>query len=110
MCSQLVLLTCTGPRGHHVIHGNLEEIDERTALVLSEKPVAKGTRLAIVCGLNRLRGVVEACLHDPLGFFIEVDLDFGSRWSQEWFTPEHLLTMLSKEPPKVFTRKIASGY
>jgi len=110
MCSQLVQLTCAGRHGRRVIHGNLEEINERTALVLSEKPVAKGTRLSIACGLNRLRGVVETCLHDQLGFFVAVDLDFNSRWYQEWFTPQHLLTILSKEPPQVFTRKIASGY
>lgn len=107
MCSQLVFLTFAGRKGRRGIPGNLEEINERTALVLAEGPVARGTQLTVQCGRSPLRGVVEACFPDPLGFFIEVDLDFGSRWSRAWFTPKHLLMMLSKRPPQVFTRKIA---
>ena len=114
MCSHLVTVTCSGHHGACVVGGNLEEIGEESAVVLAERRISRGTHVCIRCGINRLRGVVEACRNDALGFFVEVHLDRASRWSQDWFSPEHLL-MLGllfghKPSTKAITRKMASGY
>lgn len=75
---------------------NLEEISETSALLLSEYRIAPGTHLDIRCQTHHLHGVVEAAEEDEvLGYFLRIRLDFDSRWSEQWFKPEHLLTLWS---------------
>ena len=53
------------------VSGNLEEIGESSALVLTETKVRRGTKVAIRCKTRELKGVVESCtLHEGLGFFV----------------------------------------
>ena len=80
------------------IPGNLEEIGKRTALVLTEAQVPAGSRLHIACKSHVLRGMAKSCrFHSGLGYLVEVRLAPASRWSREWFAPEHLVTFREEQ-------------
>lgn len=92
-CSELVSLIRVRHNGFtESIPGNLEEIGERMAMVLTESAVPLGSRVHIVCKSNVLRGVAKSCRFDQaLGYLIEVRLVPASFWSPDWFVPEHLV-------------------
>jgi len=76
------------------IPGNLEEIAECRALVLTECPVPVASRVHIACRTHVLRGTTKSCEYDPvLGYYIEMELAPASRWSRAWFSPQHLVTL-----------------
>jgi hypothetical protein len=107
LCSDLVNLTFSDDRGQSA---NLEEIGEYSALVLTEQPVPRGAKLNINCGSHALDGIAGACSFDKiLGYFVEIRLDAESRWSPQWFAPEHLLA-LARTPAKALPLAMASGY
>lgn len=88
LCSELVSIASK----QAVIPGNLEAIDERSALVLTEVPLRRGLEISINASGNTLTGIVDECRFDgPLGWYVEVRLKPESWWSEEWFRPEHLL-------------------
>ena len=92
-CSQLVSLTRVARGGRtKSMPGNLEEIGERSALVLTDSPIANETKVAIACSDHVLTGVTKSCTHDhTLGYFIEVQFTRASNWSPHWFLPRHLV-------------------
>jgi hypothetical protein len=92
-CSELVSVICRHQDGRLLkVSGNLEEIGESSALVLTESGIRLGTKVIVDCGTHQLRGVVESrSLDEHLGFFVEIRLSSGCHWSQQWFAPEHLL-------------------
>ena len=92
-CSELVSVLCRLDNGWRVaVSGNLEEIGESSALVLTETPVRLGTKIALRCKTRELKGIVDSCTWDEgLGFFVEIRLDSECHWSQRWFAPQHLL-------------------
>jgi len=93
-CSELVSLVRVNRTGaSESIAGNLEEIAERSALVLTESPVPVQSRVHIACRTHVLRGISKSCEYDPaLGYFVEIELAPASRWSRAWFSPRHLVT------------------
>ena len=108
LCSELVSIARKGASHSPTVHGNLEAIGERSALVFTEVPFRRGVEISIQAGSRTLRGRVEHCRNDqPLGCFIDVRLNPESRWSQQWFTPQHLLSVSAgnrtEEPAKVLT-------
>jgi hypothetical protein len=109
MCSEVVSIACTGKAGPaRPLCGNLEEIGEWSAVVLTDVPIPRRTRVAITCETHRLKGFVRSCTRDRvLGYFIEVRLDQDSQWSQKWFTPHHLLMLCGNLRSKVFHPKVA---
>ena len=92
LCSHLVALAFPeNGRKKRTVPANLEEISERTAIVLSDYRIRRGVRVDIDCKPHCLRGVVVSSVYrHQLGFFSEVRLDPFSPWSELWFTPEHL--------------------
>ena len=111
MCSQMVsVVTRKLDGGASAMSGNLEEIGEDSALVLSDQPVNPGTPVEIRWKSGKLKGMAELCFTDPtLGYYVEVALEAGSRWSKRLFQPDHLLN-LDELMPKGNTLKLASGY
>ena len=108
LCSELIDLTFSDGRGHSA---NLEEIGEDSALVLTEQPVPRGARLNINCGNHTLKGIACACRFDKLlGYFVEIRFNAASRWSPQWFAPEHLLVLPQSATAKAFPLPMASGY
>jgi hypothetical protein len=93
LCSELVSLAWADNHSRpQVIEGNLEEIGEWSALLLTERPLPRGVELHIQCEASPLNGVVESCtFEDLLGYFVTVRLYPASRWSEQWFSPKHLL-------------------
>src|SRR5580698_6761270 len=89
LCSELVsVVRISGGRPAQVLDGNLEEIDERSALILLQNAVPIGTRLRVKGKAHELNGRVRSCSFDEvLGYFVEVGLDAESRWSEKWFIP-----------------------
>jgi hypothetical protein len=95
LCSELVsVLYEDRCRQTRQTVGNLEEISGETAVLCVEESVQRGKAVSFRVKNHDLYGVVESCVADPqLGFFITVALDKSSRWSEKWFTPEHLLSL-----------------
>lgn len=112
LCSELVSVTCVDGDGWwHAVPGNLEEIEEWSAVVLTDARIRPGTSVRIRCETNQLKGVVKTCTREELGFLVEVRLDADSKWSERWFTPQHLLALNAGIfRPKMFPRAAASGY
>jgi hypothetical protein len=74
--------------------GNLEEIGEWSALILVQDPVPVGTRVRVKGKVHELKGFVSSCTCDGLlGFFVDVELDAESRWSEDLFVPQHLIAL-----------------
>ena len=95
LCSELVSISWEEEtRGVRSAAANLEAIAETEATVLTDADLPPGTRLWIDCQGHRLQGVIRSSTCDPiLGFFISVELDPESHWSEKWFTPAHLLKL-----------------
>jgi hypothetical protein len=111
LCSELVFITRTDRVGRRAILGNLEEIGEWFAEILTDCAFPRATAVKIVSKDHQLEGFVETCRRDnQLGFFVKVRLSTNSRWSDRWFTPKHLLQLWSGTQPKVSPLKTASGY
>src|SRR5712691_11651944 len=104
LCSELVSLSCIGKGGRpRAVSGNLEEIGEWSALILTETPIARRAKVRVTCEAHQLKGFVLSCKHEgPLGFLVEVRLYPESRWSEQWFTPQHLLALWGALQPKLF--------
>jgi hypothetical protein len=90
----LVSIACFDRRKQwHTVSGNLEEIAERRAVVLTGIPIEPRTKVRIRCEISQLKGTVKSCTEDPAGFLVEVRLDPESRWFERWFTLQHLLRL-----------------
>jgi hypothetical protein len=92
-CSELVdVVRRNRNGGPEFITGNLEEIGERMAVVMTEAEVPAGSRVHIACKKHVLKGIVKHCSFDrALGYLVEVRLLPASHWSRNWFSPQHLL-------------------
>jgi hypothetical protein len=76
------------------VEGNLEEIGEWSALILTQNALSRGTKVRIWGKSHKIKGYVRSCKYDRmLGFFVDIGLDPGSRWSEKWFRPEHLFSL-----------------
>lgn len=95
LCSELVSVLYED-RSRQTLQtvGNLEEISSDSAVLCLEESVQRGKPVSFRVKNHDLYGVVDSCVADPqLGFFVTVALDKSSRWSEQWFTPEHLLSL-----------------
>jgi hypothetical protein len=111
LCSELVFITRADRRRGHAMLGNLEEIGEWFAEVLTECAFPRDATVRIVSKAHQMEGIVEDCIRrQPLGYFVKVRLSPQSRWSESWFTPQHLLKLWSGTQTKVSPLKAASGY
>jgi hypothetical protein len=110
LCSELVFITRPDRRRKPAMLANLEEIGEWFAEVLTDCAFPHNAPLRIVSKDHQLEGVVEKCVaRQPLGYFVKVKLSPQSRWSERWFTPQHLLQLWSGAPPKASTLEKSSG-
>lgn len=70
---------------------NLEDISVSGACLQVDRPVPLGTAVHISYPKGELSGVVKYCIFREIGYFLGVEFDAGSHWSQERFQPRHLL-------------------
>jgi hypothetical protein len=113
LCSELVSIAGKGDPHSPAVQGNLEAIGECSVLLYTEVPFRRGAEISIHAGSHVLRGTVEQCRYDePLGCFMDVRLNPESRWSEQWFEPQHLLAVSTgrraENEPKVLTLENAS--
>ena len=110
LCSELVFVSRPDRPSQNMLLGNLEEIGEFFAEILTECAFPRNAEVRILSESYKLEGVVESCtFRRSLGFFVKVKLGPHSRWSERWFTPKHLLRLWSGGPPKVSPLKATSG-
>lgn len=83
MGSEIVAVARTNGRfPKSVLTGNLEEIGECSAVILTEAPINRGVRVTVSCRAHQLKGLAKFCRFDEcLGYLVEVRLDKESRWS-----------------------------
>lgn len=116
LCSELVSLSYVDALGRRRrVVANLEEIGPRSASVLVESRVPYGAAMTIETNGQQLRGTSRGAVHSaPLGWFVDVQLAAGSRWSRARFAPEHLLsafrTPCRRLPARENTLTSPSGY
>lgn len=121
LCSELVSVArLSGCCSVKASTGNLEEIGEWSALILTEAAVPPGAKVHVKGEAHELKGCVRSCTFDRLlGFFVEIVLDAESRWSEKWFVPEHLFALcpsmryftypVAKVPQKFLPVRLTGG-
>jgi hypothetical protein len=70
---------------------NLEDISLSGACLQVDRPVTLGSTLHISYPNGELTGKVKYCVFREIGYFLGIEFDPGSRWSQRDFRPQHLL-------------------
>ena len=80
---------------------NLEDISLSGACVQIDAPIPLGTSVRIAYDKGELSGFVKYCVFREIGYFLGIEFDAGSRWSQEHFKPQHLL-----DPRRLVLRSI----
>jgi hypothetical protein len=79
----------TGRRRRGV--ANLEDISLSGACLQVDRPVQLGTLFRISYPNGELMGKVKYCVFREIGYFLGIEFDSDSRWSQRHFRPQHLL-------------------
>jgi hypothetical protein len=70
---------------------NLEDISLSGACLQVERPVPLETDFRISYPSGELVGKVKYCVFREIGYFLGIEFDPGSRWSQRHYRPQHLL-------------------
>ena len=70
---------------------NLEDISLSGACLQVDRPVALGAHFRISYPSGELVGRVKYCVFREIGYFLGVEFEAGSRWSQHSFRPQHML-------------------
>jgi hypothetical protein len=70
---------------------NLEDISLSGACVQVDAALPLGTRVRLAHDKGELSGFVKYCVFREIGYFLGIEFDPGSRWSQKHFKPQHLL-------------------
>jgi hypothetical protein len=96
LCADLVTLGWIEASGFaHAAPVVLEDISPRGACLQSESPVRVNSEAFVQHGEWIIRGVVSYCNFREIGFYIGVKFEDGAKWSQEEFSPQHLLDVAS---------------
>ena len=70
---------------------NLEDISLSGACIQLDKPITLKAEVKINYPKGELKGTVRYCVYREIGYFIGIEFEVGSRWSQSDFSPQHLL-------------------
>jgi hypothetical protein len=70
---------------------NLEDISLSGACLQVDRPVALETSFRISYPSGELVGKVKYCVFREIGYFLGIEFEAGSRWSQRHYRPQHLL-------------------
>src|ERR1700689_1917333 len=70
---------------------NLEDISISGACLQMDRPVALGTIFQISYPNGELKGKVKYCVFRDIGYFLGVEFDTNSLWTERRFKPQHLL-------------------
>jgi len=100
LCADLVDIQWKDPTGR-TRRGvaNLEDISLSGACLQVDRPVPLNTVLRISYPNGELLGIVKYCVFREIGYFLGIEFEPGSRWSERHFRPQHLL-----DPRRLVTR------
>ena len=70
---------------------NLEDIALSGACLQLDVPIPLQTAVRITHAKGELAGKVKYCVFREIGYFLGIEFEAGSRWSQRHFRPQHLL-------------------
>lgn len=102
LCSNLLDVEWTDDKGRHrKSTGNLEDISLSGACVQVERPIPLNTHVRIAHPQGNFKGTVRYCIFRDLGYFLGIEFEPGSKWTQGQFRPQHMLdprTLLSRVP------------
>ncbi len=102
LCADLVDIQWRDPNGRRRRGvANLEDISLSGACLQVERPVALGSALEISYPNGELAGKVKYCVFREIGYFLGVEFEPGTRWSQREFRPQHLL-----DPRRLVSRAV----
>ena len=82
---------------------NLEDISLSGACLQVDRPIPLGTGFRISYPNGELMGIVKYCVFREIGYFLGIEFEVGSRWSQRHFRPQHLLD------PRHLVRRVTKG-
>ncbi len=92
LCSDLVTVEWidqTGAERKEI--ANLEDISAHGVCLQTGSEIPAGTEVRITAGNSHLRGGARYCREDELGWYVGVQMEPGSEWSERSFQPKHLL-------------------
>lgn len=73
--------------------GLLEDISPSGACLQLERAVPVGAALRWKAAGHEFSGKVRYCVYREIGYFVGVEFESGSKWSQGTFEPQHLLDL-----------------
>ena len=92
LCADLVDIQWRDPNGRlRRSVANLEDISLSGACLQVERPISLGVGVQINYPNGELAGTVKYCVFRDIGYFLGVEFEQGSRWSQRDFRPQHML-------------------
>lgn len=87
---------------------NLEDISLSGACLQMDAPIPLQTSLFITYPKGELHGRVRYCVYREIGYFLGIEFEPGSKWSQRHFRPRHLLDprrLLSRITSRLMRRR-----
>ena len=94
LCADMVKVSwkdALGKRRRSV--GLLEDISSSGACLQLETAVPKGAEIRWACPKQEFSGHVRYCVYREIGYFVGVEFEADSRWSQRTYKPQHLLDL-----------------
>jgi len=70
---------------------NLEDISLSGACIQIDKSIPLKSVVTILHPKGTLKGIVRYCVYREIGYFLGIEFEAGSRWSQQEFRPQHML-------------------
>lgn len=70
---------------------NLEDISVSGACLQVERPIPLMTIVRIAFPSGELSGIVKYCVFREIGYFLGVEFDEESHWTEQQFKPQHML-------------------
>ena len=108
LCADLVEVDWTEASGRRrKAIANLEDISLSGACLHLDETIPLHTRVRISFSKGSLAGEIRYCVYREIGYFLGVQFEEGSKWSQRTFKPQHLLDprRLVKGSPRRSSKK-----
>ena len=96
LCADMVRV-CWRDAAGRTLHAMalLEDISHSGACLQLETPVPLAAKIRWDSDRCHFSGRVRYCVYREVGYFVGVEFEAGSRWSQRSFKPQHLLDLES---------------
>lgn len=92
MCADLVDLGWKDRSGKiKRLVANLEDISLSGACLQVDAPLPVHTSVVISYPKGELQGRVRYCVYREIGYFLGIEFEPGTKWSQRLFRPQHML-------------------